>query len=78
MKWADNKKSIVKIISEFFKINNEVETLEEVANSLSLGDNTLELLTLNLIRDKMEFNRYFLLTPHSYHQCKEQCKNLLQ
>ena len=77
MKWADNKKSITKIISDFFKLEN-VKSLEEIADSLSVGDNTLELFTLQLIRDKMELNRYFTLTPQSYHECREQCKSLLQ
>ena len=77
MKWADNKKSSVKTISEFFKLK-QADTLEEVATALSVGDITLELMTLKLIQDKMELNRYFVLTPQSYHECKQQCKTLFQ
>lgn len=76
MKWADNKRSIVKLLAEFFKLGDLTE-LEEIANSLSVGDNTLELLTLRLIQDKMEHNKYFVLTPQTYHQCKEQCRSLV-
>lgn len=76
MKWADNKRSIIKILAEFFKLGDVTE-LEEIANCLSVGDNTVELLTLRLIQDKMEHNRYFVLTPQTYHQCKELCSGLV-
>ena len=75
MKWADDKKSIVKVISRFFKLA-DMDTLEDVAGCLSVGDSMLELLTLQLIQDKMIVNRYFVLTPQTYQHCKQECRAL--
>ena len=75
MKWANQKKSNVRIISEFFSL--QYDSIEDIASVLSIGDNTLELLTLRLVQDKMELNRYFVLTPETYQGCKAECKLLL-
>lgn len=75
MKWANQKKSNVRIISEFFSL--QYDSIEDIASVLSIGDNTLELLTLRLVQDKMELNRYFVLTPETYQECKAECKLLL-
>lgn len=75
MKWADDRKSIVKVISGFFKLD-QIDTLEDLAGCLSMGDSTLELMTLQLIEDKMVVNRYFRLTPQTYQACKRECSAL--
>jgi len=77
MKCANQQKTIMKILKEFFKISINVTSLEELASYISIGDNTLEYITLRLIEDKMLNNKYFVLSVKSYEQCKKQSLKLI-
>ena len=77
MKYASQNLTNIEKIKQFFKIENKSTNLEDIASMISIGDSTLEYLTLCLIRDKMTYNRYFELTIHTYNDCKQNCSKLL-
>lgn len=77
MRCASQQKTILKTLKKFFKISVNITNLEELASYISIGDNTLEYITLRLIEDKMLNNKYFVLSVKSYEQCKKQSLKLI-
>ena len=77
MKCASQQKTILRTLKEFFKISVKVDSLEELASYISIGDNTIEYITLRLIEDKMLNNKYFTLSAKSYEDCKKQSSKLI-
>ena len=75
VKRVNERKNCIVKLKKFFKIDQECVSEEDIVGFVSLGDHDLELLTINLIIDKMIYNKNFILSSETYKQCKEECSN---
>ena len=76
MRYANEDMSAIRKICTFFQLDKPT-SLTEIVSYISTGDETLELLTLQLLHDKIIHNRYFKLNTQSYRYCKRRCSRLL-
>ena len=77
VKRVNERKNCIIKLKKFFKIEHECTSEGDIVSFLSLGDQELELLTINLIIDKMIYNKNFILSSETYKQCKKECSNFI-
>ena len=77
VKRVNEKLNCINNIKHFFKIENDCKTENDIVQSICLGNQELELLTIKLLIDKMIYNKNFNLSIETYKKCKKECSDFL-
>ena len=75
VKRVNEKLNCINKIREFFKIENECKTENDIVQFICLGNQEVELLTIKLLVDKMITNKNFALNIETYKSCKKECSD---
>lgn len=78
MKYTSQSTVALQRICTFLNLDKTM-AIHEIVSNIKTDDIDLELYTLQLIRDKIIYNKYFVLDSESYKQCKQICsKNIIK
>lgn len=78
MKRADNILTAIKEIKKLYNIKNPCESVHQLLENLHVANKELESLTINLMIDKYQYNKYFTIDRKSFAECRQEVKDFLE
>lgn len=72
MKYTNQSTIALQRICKFLNLDKTMP-IHEIISNIKTDNTTVELYTLQLIRDKIIYNKHFVLDRKSYNSCKELC-----
>lgn len=74
MRYTNQNTIALQRICKFLNLDKTIP-IHEIVSTIKTDNISVELYTLQLICDKIIYNKYFVLNKESYKECKDLCSN---